>query len=456
MKSAQRFTSAFFLLFVACAMVPLKVHALTLSQAWRLALENDASYHAAISERKAGETNRAIGRSALLPQINASLGRSKVRGTLELPGPCGLHCNDLDYTSRVDEIKLNQVVFNWSRLAEYRQGHARADQSLAVFDVKATDMSVRLINRYFQTLLSYENVVLAKSRLKANEKQIIAAQRRYGDGEGTIIDVKESKSRRDLSRADLIAAEDRLFVAQRELQEMVGNPPQRITTLKRGFQPQPLNVPDQLDWQTKARTDNAEIRSAQYGVQISDYEIDRAFGGHLPTVDLIAARRKVEGETISTRLQSSTVSSYGVQVAIPIFSGGLTSAQVSQARHNKDRATLELAAVQEDIAVQVTRQYQAVVSGVRRIAALEDAVDSTAAALHAIDMGYQAGTRTIIDILDAEDQLYQSKLDLTQARLEYVLARLTLYAAADSLDAAAIDAIDQTYFGPEQVVLSGP
>lgn len=418
-------------------------------------MQNDASYQAAISERQAGQTNRAIGRSGLLPQINASLGRSKVRGTLELPGSCGPDCNDLDYTSRVDEIKLSQVLFNWSRIAEYRQGHARADYSLAVFDIKAADTSIRLINRYFQTLLSYENVVLTKSRLQANEKQITAAQRRYEGGEGTIIDVRESKSRRDLSRADLINAQDRLIVAQRELQEMLGSSPQRLATLKRDFQPQPLSSPDQYAWQSKARADNAEIRSAQLNVQVSDYEIDRTFGGHLPTVDLIAARRKVVGETISTRFQSSIVNSYGVQVALPIFSGGLTSAQVSQARHNKDKAAMELAAVQEGVAVQVTRQYQAVVSGARRIAALVTAVDSTAAALHAIEMGYQVGTRTTVDILDAEDQLYSAKLDLTQARLEYVLARLTLYAATDSLDAAAIDAIDLAYFGPEQVVLSG-
>lgn len=430
-------------------------HALTLAQAWRLALQNDATYHAAISERKAGETNRAIGRSGLMPQINASLGRTKVRGQLELPGPCGPHCSDLNYTSRIDEIRLSQILFNWSRMAEYRQGHARADYSLAVFDIKANDTSIRLINRYFQVLLSNENLVLAKSRLQANEKQVFAAQRRFEGGEGTVIDVRESKSRRDLSRANVIVAEDVLIVAQRQLQEMLGGSPERLTTIRRDFKPQVISLHKQPIWLAKAKADNAEVRSARLNIEISDHEVDRTFGGHLPTVDLIAARRKVSGETISTRYQHSTVNSVGIQITVPIFSGGLTSAQVSQARHNKDRAVYELEAVQEGVAVEVTRQYQAIVSGERRLEALAAAVESSTVALKSIEMGYQAGTRSMLDVLDAEDQLYRASLDLTQARLEYVLAHLTLYAATNSLDATVIDAIDKAYFGPEQIVLTG-
>ncbi|MEJ1731463.1 TolC family protein, partial [Escherichia coli] len=83
-------------------------------------------------------------------------------------------------------LRATQTVFNWSRIAEYRQGHARADYSLAVFDTKAKDTAVRLVNRYFQTLLAYENVELARNNLDANEKHIVAAQRRFDSGEGTV------------------------------------------------------------------------------------------------------------------------------------------------------------------------------------------------------------------------------------------------------------------------------
>lgn len=428
--------------------------ALTLADAWQATLQNDPTYKAAIAEREAGQTNRAMGRAGLLPQIGASLGRNRVRGTLESPGPFGTVNNtDLHYMSGVKEIHVNQTVFNWSRIAEYRLGHARADYSLAAFDTKAKDTSIRLLNRYFQTLLSYENVKLAQSKLEANEKQIVAAQRRYDGGEGTITDVQEATSHRDLSRAELIRAQDTLLVARRELQEMVGSSPVVLETLQSDFQTRPLNPADQAQWLAMAMTGNAEIRAAEQGVRITGQEIHRTFGGHLPTLDLVAARRNVTNETLSTRNQDSITTSVGVQINLPVFSGGLTSAQVSQARHNRDRATQELAATRERVAVEVTRQYHAVVSGAQRIAALVAAVESAGAALHAVERSFEAGTRSIIDILDAQDRYYLAQLDLVQARLEYVLARLMLAGAAGTLDAAAITNVSQTYFGPEKVVL---
>jgi len=165
----------------------------------------------------------------------------------------------------------------------------------------------------------------------------------------------------------------------------------------------------------------------------------------------VAARRVVERETISTRNQDSATTSFGVQVSLPIFSGGLTSAQVDQARHNRDRAGSELAATRERIAVEVTRQYQAVVSGIERIRALEVAVKSTADALFAVERGYEAGTRSVVDILDAQDQVYRAQLELTQARLEFVQARLMLAAAAGGLDSSVIDSINAQYFKSQPI-----
>lgn len=423
-----------------------------LASAWRAALSNDPSYQAAISEREAGQTNRAMGRAGLLPQVSASLGRTRIDGTLDSPTSTGnVVTEDLDYMAKTNELRATQTVFNWSRIAEYRQGHARADYSLAVFDTKAKDTAVRLVNRYFQTLLAYENVELARNNLDANEKHIVAAQRRFDSGEGTVTDVRETSARRDLSRAELIQRKDALVVARRELQEMVGVPPSRLAALSPKFVARPVDPPALSDWMAMAMKANAEIRSAEEGLRVAEREIERNFGGHLPTVDVVASRRVVERETISTRNQDSATTSVGVQINLPIFSGGLTSAQVEQARHNRDRANSELAATRERIAVEVTRQYQGVVSGIERIRALEIAVKSTADALTAVERGYQAGTRSVVDILDAQEQVYRSRLELTQARLEYVLARLMLSAAAGSLDATVIDDVNQRYFESQPI-----
>src|SRR5690606_5970012 len=159
---------------------PVPVGEFDLASAWQAALQNDPSYQAAISEREAGQTSRAMGRAGLLPQVSASLGRTRMDGTLDSPTASGTGATeDLDYTAKTNEIRATPSVFNWRSIAEYRQGHARADYSLAVFDARAKDTSVRLVNRYFQTLLAYENVVLARNNLDANEKHIVVAQRRF-------------------------------------------------------------------------------------------------------------------------------------------------------------------------------------------------------------------------------------------------------------------------------------
>jgi protease secretion system outer membrane protein len=427
---------------------------LTLSLAYRAALLNDPTYKAAISERQAGETNRAIGLAGLLPQISASFNRTKNNGSMEQPGFDGTVKTHLNYGSAVNNVQLNQTVLNYGRVAELRQGYARASYAESVFDTKAKDTVVRLISRYFQALLSSEDVVLAQNKLEANEKQITITQRRYAGGDGTIIDVNEAVSRRDLSKADLIKAQDGLVVAQRQLQEMLGGVPTRLTAVKDDFKPQPLQPSSLQEWLDASLANNAEIRAGVEGSRIAELEVDRAFGGHLPSLDVIASHREVRNETLSTLQQKSTTNALGVQVNLPIFAGGLTSAQVSQAGFNRDRAGQELAATREKIAVDVTRQYQGVVSGAQRVDALLTAVKSSDESLKAIEKGFQAGTRSITDILDAEDRLFQAKRDLTQARLQYVLARLTLAGQAATLDAATIDAVSAAYLGPDQVIIS--
>ncbi|MFW7340153.1 TolC family outer membrane protein [Pollutimonas sp. H1-120] len=427
---------------------------LTLVQAWEASLKHDPSYRAAISEREAGQANRGIGRAGLLPQVSASLGRSKLRGTLETPSPLGgVRDEDLDYTIKTSEIRATQTVFNWSRFAEYRQGHARADHSLAVFDTKASDTATRLFNRYFQALLSHENIVLAQNKLDANEKLQIAAQHRYDNGEGTITDIRQAATRRDLSRADLIAAKDAMVVAQRELQEMVGPVPLRLATLKPDFQAQPLSPPSLAQWQSAALAGSGQIHSGEQSLRVAAHEVDRSFGGHLPTLELFATRRFASNETIATRHQDSNTTEIGFQISLPIYSGGLTSALVDQAKHNRDRALQELAAARERIAVEVTKQYHAVVSGAQRINALIVAERSGMQALEAIEAGFGAGTHSMLDILDTQDQLYRSRLDLAQARLEYVMARLMLSAAAGGLDAQVIRQTSAQYFGKGRVTL---
>lgn len=426
----------------------------SLSTAWEAARLHDPSYKAAISEREAGQTERALGLAPLLPQISGSVGRTRMRGDLDTPDARGnMVRQDLHYTSKTNDISLQQSVFDWDRVTGYRQGHAKADQALATFDVHANDTSERLINRYFQVLLGYEQVVISKNNLDATAQHVDIAKHYFERGEGTITEVHEAQARHDIANARLLRDKDNLVVARRELQEMIGSDPQSIYGLRPEIAQAELQ-PQTLDgWMLLALERNAQIQASTQDVRVNALEIQRAFSGHLPTIALTGSLRKTEGESISTRAQESSTRSIGVSVQVPIFAGGATQAGVRQAQHNRDRSQHELEAMREEIAVEVTRQYQGVISGVEQIIALQKAVESNQLAVKAAESGYQGGVRSIIDILDVQERLYQAQLDLVQARLEYVMSRLMLAAVANGLNGPLIEQTTHLFFNDQPLTV---
>ncbi|MEZ2741673.1 TolC family outer membrane protein [Paenalcaligenes hominis] len=425
---------------------------ISLASAWQAAQTQDPTLQAAISEREAGQTERALGRAALLPQISANLGRTRIHGHLETPdAQDNIVRQDLDYTSKVNEINLQQSLFDWGRITGYRQGHARADQALATFDVQANDASERLINRYFQLLLAQQQLSLSAQNVQASDQHIEIAQHHFRSGEGTITEVHEAQARRDIAYAQWLNAQDNLTVARRELQEMIGVEPEQVLGLQEKINPVGLEPHDLASWMQMALTRNAQIRVATENLRVSALEIQRAFSGHLPTATLTGSLRKTTAESISTRNQDSSTRSLGISIQVPVFAGGATQAQVRQAQYGRDRSSHELDATREEIAVEVTRQYQGVLSGAQKINAYQKAVQSNELALKAAERGYQGGVRSISDILDAQDRLYQSQLDLTRTRLEYVMARLMLAAVADGLTGSLIEQTTQQFFSHKPI-----
>lgn len=427
----------------------------SLSSAWQAARVHDPYFLAAVAEREAGQSERAIGRAGLLPQISGSMGRSRLSGHLEAPdGNQNRVRQDLSYGTKVDELSLQQTLFNWERISTYRQGHAKADQALAVFDTQANENSERLINRYFQVLLTQQALVLSKNNAEAAQQHIRIAQRQFDLGEGTITAVHEAQARYDIAYARWLVAQDELVVAQRELQEMVGRSPQQIYPLRTHLAAVPLEPADLATWMEWAMARNAQIRLTQQDLNVDALEIQRAFSGHLPSVALTADLRKTQSETISTRNEENSTRSLGYRIDVPIFSGGETHARVQQAQHYRDRSQHLVAAAREEIAVEVVRQHQGVISGATHIAALNKAVQSNELALLAAERGYEGGTNSIREILDSQERLYQTQLELTQSRLEYVMARLKLAAAADGLDGELIAATSQMFFADAPIDLN--
>ncbi|WP_158618411.1 TolC family outer membrane protein [Candidimonas sp. SYP-B2681] len=420
-----------------------------LSRAWRAVLQYDHTYQAAISEQAAAQTERAQGRAGLLPQIQAGYVRSNVSGSASQPNFAGQRVGrELDYKSTNGYIQLQQPLLNYSRYAEYQRGKARADQGSAVFDVRRQETGIRLATTYFNTLLAYETLALNRSLGESLEGQVAGFDARYQQNEGTRTDAQETRARLAVAKADIIEAEDRLVVATRELQALLGSPPKHLAALGSNFPLPPLNPGSLNEWLDRARANNAEIQSARQAVNVAEAEVDRAASRYLPTMDLVATYGKADSENLSTLSQRTNTFTIGIQVNIPIFTGGYNTANVSRTRSDRSRLQYELNAAIERSQAEVTRQYTNVQGGAQRVIALEAAVESGQLSLDSARKGFEVGAWSNLDVLKAQDKLYQAKYELVKARLEYLLARLQLSAAAGDLHSGPFDEINDLYLGP--------
>ena len=178
---------------------------------------------------------------------------------------------------------------------------------------------------------------------------------------------------------------------------------------------------------------------------MADTEVRRAVARHLPTADLVVAYVDADSENLDSLSQRSNTFQVGVQMAIPIFSGGYDTANHARTRHERQQAEHDLLLAREQTAAEVTRQYSAVQSGAQRIAALMDSVRSSEESLHAARQGYKYGVNSNLDVLRRQDSLFQARYQLLEARVGWVQARTALAVAAGDPVAAVFVEMDQIF-----------
>lgn len=420
-----------------------------LATAWRLTTENDPGYQAALAEYAASQTERQQGLAALLPQVQGGYSRNRIQGTRTQPNIFGQSVEaDLDYDSTSTYLQLQQPVLNYGRYADYQRGQARANEGVATFFVKAQDTGRRLAEAYLNVLLAHNALQLQTQLMESLEKQLKAQQALFEQSEGTVTDARETAARLAVVKADRILADDDLRVAVRQLEALVGQRPQHIHNLKANFPLPPLVPQSVQEWLERARTNNHELRAAREAVNVASAELDKASSAFYPSMDLVASYSDADSENLSTLSQRSNTFTVGLQVSIPIFTGGYNTAAKAQARDTRRQREFEFNATLEKVEAEVTRQYTAVVGGAQRIRALQASVASGELALEGAQRGYEYGQYSNLDVLRAQDTLFQARYDLVRARLEYMLSRLMLALSVGDLETLAFDQVNAVFLGP--------
>jgi len=185
------------------------------------------------------------------------------------------------------------------------------------------------------------------------------------------------------------------------------------------------------------------LGSLRYGIEAYTQEVDKQRSGHLPTLDLIAQRSYSASESVSIIGSEYNTSLVGIQVSIPLYSGGAVMSAERQAQAGLERARQQYEAGRRQMTLNLRREFNNVTVGIARVRAIEAAYKSAALALGSTEMGVKAGTRNTLDVLNARQQVYGAQRDLGKARYDYVVARLRLKAAAGTLGEDDIETVNR-------------
>jgi protease secretion system outer membrane protein len=425
------------------------VSAMGLLTAYDAALLHDPVYLSALAENQAGQEYKVIGRAGLLPTVEYSYGNSKNKAEQTKPGITGLPVKTHpDYTSISNRITLRQTVFNLETFASYRQGIAETNLSDAQFDGRRQDLIIRLVLAYTEASYAQDKLALLVAQRDAFAEQKRANDMMYKYGEGSKTDVLETGAKLDVAQAELFAAQDQLTTALNTLNAMTGENSAHLDGLVDDFtvEPQALSVFE--DWQAIASNHNAKIAAGQFALVSAEEEINKSLAGHAPRVELNVTYSRSNAETLNTYQQDSTQSSIGLQLVVPLFSGGRVSAVARQSEANRDKVRFDLQATTSKVMIELRKQFNASRSSVTQMKALQKSVNSATLLVQATKESVKGGMRINLDVLNSQQQLVAAKRDLAEARYNYLMVLLKLRMAAGILDLEDLRAV-ANYFSTD-------
>lgn len=421
--------------FLALALLACQtVAAADLIDIYRAALASDPVYAAARASWEAGQEKLPQGRAGLLPQADFSASTQRIDRDLRFRNPA-LAPSQAQYNSNSASVSITQPLFRRQNLVAYDQGKtqvALADVQLAS---AAQNLILRVSQAYFDVLLARNNVVLAQAQKTAIGQQLEQAKRNFEVGNATITDTHEAQARFDLITAQEIAARNDLEVKNRALEQLIGRAAPDIATVGKNFALQPPEPQSMEQWVEMARKDGLQVRIAQENLKFSTLDVQRNRGAHYPTLDAYATATEsgagsgVQGGS-GTDISSKTI---GLQLAIPIFQGGLVSSRVREAIANETKAQQDLENARRSAELAARQNYLGVTNGIAQVRALEAALVSNQSSLDSTRLGQEVGVRTQVDVLNAQQLLFSARRDLAQSRYNYIQSVLLLKAAAGQL-----------------------
>jgi TolC family type I secretion outer membrane protein len=444
MRNIEFLWGGLFGLFLALSTPAL---ALDLSQAFSAAQERDLTILAARASARGARERIPQAFSQLLPSVSASVGRNQNQLTSTTPDVLGqAQTSEQQYASSNRSVSVRQPLYRPYQMEQYRQAQAQVRESDALLEDEEKNLAVRVAASYFDALLAAEQLALIEAQKRIHETYLDVAKKKLAVGEGTRTDSDEAQTRLDMTHALEIEARENVDYTLQQLQALIGQPvgklaPLRATRLELA-EPQPNRVDS---WIERGEANNRRFQSLRDRLDAAQMEVKKASFGHYPTLDAVAQWSRSDSENVANVNSRYTNTSLGLQLNVPLYAGGGVNSSVRQALAGVEFAEQSLAMGRRDLALSVRKEYRGINESIAKIKALEQALRSSDQLILANQKSMQAGTRTMVDVLNAEQLRAGVVRDLAQFRYNYLMSRIKLLALVNAADGAAIDTVNQVF-----------
>lgn len=410
---------------------------------YREALTNDAILSSARALQLSAQERIPQARSALLPSLGAS---ARYDYNLYRSSTPGFESSSSNYSVYGAGLNLTVPVYrpqNWTALDQARLTVLQSEAQLAQ---SQQDLALRVATAYFNVLAARDQLIALVASKQATGEQLQQARREFEVGTKTIIDTNEAQARFDQIAAQEQVALGALLVRRSELQVIIAREPDTLAPLRERPTLTPPLPQDINAWVRVAETGSYAVQIARSAYEIATREIQRQRDAYKPTVDVVSGYNfnKFNGtqdSDLNPRINSGSI---GVQLNVPIYTGGLIQSRVREALALQERANFDLESSRRTAANAARDAYTGVNFGLAQVSALESAEVSARTQLESTQLGYEVGVRIQLDVLNATTQLVQTQRDLKRARYDFLLSGLRLKAAAGTLgeeDIAAVSAL---------------
>jgi len=415
-----------------------------------LALKNDPRLRAADYRRQAVEENKTQAWSNLLPDLSANAGLTVGGSKTDV---AGTQVDNSDTDNQNWGVTLRQSLYRQANYESLDIARSQISEAEANYQIAFLDFLLRVSENYFQVLTFMDGVIFAEAEEKAFQRQYEQAEQRFEVGLTAVTDVHEARATYDNARARAIVARNNRADSQEGLKELTG---QYFETFDKLQADLPLVEPDPPNpqaWIEMAMSSNPQVRAARAGYDVTDAFVRLERAGHFPTLDLEAGYTDFTNnefvlrdnfqQPIGTTSLGNRDTRIRLALNVPIYSGGRVSSRTRQAGLLMNAAGEALDDQQRITERQTQNAYRAVSAGIQEVQAFGQAVISAESALQATQAGFEVGTRTIVDVLIAEQRYYQAQRDNSIARHAYIVNHLRLKAAAGLLTSEDLAVVNQ-------------